>query len=431
MRLEVISIGDELLAGHTVNTNLAYLGDALARIGHTVAAETCIPDTLEGIAQAVGNAAKRADVVVTIGGLGPTSDDVTRDAVANALECPLEFRQEVLEAIQTWLGERSVRVPETSMRVQAHVPGGGEWMPNRNGTAPGLWTEAKGTIVVSLPGPPRELRPMVEEVVLPRLRERFPPAVVTRTVPTAGIPESVLFERLEPVLAEKHPGVRPAYCAGPHRVDIRLVADSANADQLEAAVATTRETLPEGVLPPGCANLAQAVGVMLRERGASVATAESCTGGAIAQEITAVPGASDYFVGGVVVYANEWKTNWLGVPPPMIEQHGAVSAEVAEAMARGLRERTGADFAIAVTGIAGPGGGTEEKPVGLVFIAIGGPDGGMVVRHVFPGNRETVQRRTTILALSNLRTMLANQSARPPEGHGPEQAPPPRKPAGR
>lgn len=403
MNLEVICIGDEILIGHTVNTNLTYIGRKLVDLGHRVARETCIPDTFDGIVSAVAEAAGRADVVVTVGGLGPTSDDITRDAVAAAVHCPLEYQSGAYDAIRNWLGERSVRVPDDAIRRQARVPSGGELIPNRNGTAPGLWVEAGNAVVVCLPGPPRELQPMMEATVLPRLRERFPPAVLTCTIPTAGIPESVLATKLEDVLHSRHPTVQPAYCAGPNRVDVRLTAAADQKEALHAAEAATRQVLAAGVLPEEARNLPEAIGILLRQRSWTLATAESCTGGAIAHEITDVPGCSDYFAGGFVTYSNSWKEQCLGVPRATLEAHGAVSEQTAAAMLEGLHERTGVESGIAVTGIAGPGGGTADKPVGLVYIGTRVPGRNRVTRHVFPGNRDAVRRRTVIVALNQLR----------------------------
>lgn len=403
MNLEVICIGDELLIGHTVNTNLAFIGEQLAGIGHRVAREVCIPDTLTGISAAVSEASVRADVVITVGGLGPTSDDMTRDAVASATGLELEYRADAHAAIRHWLGERSVRVPEEAMRRQAQVPRGGERLPNTNGTAPGLWLDSGTTIVVCLPGPPGELCPMVENEVLPRLKQRFPPSVLIRTLPTAGIPESVLSRQLEAELGDRYPHVQPAYCAGPNRVDVRLTAPVEHAAQLDAAEAVARKTLADGVLPGDARNLPEAAGVLLRERSWTLAVAESCTGGAIAKAITDVPGASEYFLGGLVSYSNAWKQAWLQVPEETLQTHGAVSPETAEAMLDGLRRVTGCDAGVCVTGIAGPGGGSPDKPVGLVYVGTCVEGENRVAKQIFPGNRDAVRQRTVIVALDQLR----------------------------
>lgn len=409
MNLEVICIGDELLIGHTVNTNLAFLGDQLAANGHRIARETCIPDTPGGISAAVCEASSRADVVITIGGLGPTSDDMTRDSVASALRLELEYRVEAHEAIRRWLGDRSVRVPEEAMRRQARVPRGGELLANTNGTAPGLWVDSGASIVICLPGPPSELRPMVKNEVIPRLKQRFPPAVLIRTIPTAGIPESVLSRQLEAELGDRHPHVQPAYCAGPNRVDVRLTSASEHAVQLDKAEAVAREVLADGVLAGDARNLPEALGAMLRDRSWTLALAESCTGGAIAKAITDVPGCSEYFLGGLVTYTNAWKQAWLQVPEETLTAHGAVSPETAAALLDGLRQVTACDAGVCVTGIAGPGGGSPDKPVGLVYVGTCVEGENRVTKQVFPGNRDAVRQRTVIVALDQLRRHISEK----------------------
>ncbi|MFW5802842.1 MAG: CinA family nicotinamide mononucleotide deamidase-related protein [Verrucomicrobiota bacterium] len=409
MKLEVICIGDELLIGHTVNTNLAYIGDQIVEIGHRIARETCIPDTLAGISAAVCEAASRADVVITVGGLGPTSDDMTRDAVASALRLELEYRVEAHEAIRSWLGDRSVRVPDEAMRRQARVPRGGELLANTNGTAPGLWIDSGASIVICLPGPPSELRPMLNNEVIPRLKQRFPPSVLIRTIATAGIPESVLSRQLEAELGDRHPLVQPAYCAGPNRVDVRLTAAVEHALQLDKAEAVARQVLADGALAGGARNLPEALAAMLRDRSLTLAVAESCTGGAISKAVTDVPGASEYFLGGLVTYTNAWKQAWLHVPEDVLATHGAVSPETAAAMLDGLRRVTGCDAGVCVTGIAGPGGGSPDKPVGLVYVGTCVKGKNRVTKQIFPGNRDAVRQRTVIVALDQLRRHINEQ----------------------
>ena len=406
MNIHLICTGTELLIGHTLNTNQQFIGDCLDRAGYRLAAERCVPDTGEAIAAAVREELARADLVITVGGLGPTTDDLTRDAVARELGARLKYDPEIHAVITAYLAGRNVPVPAESLRVQAMVPEGATALPNRNGTAPGLWCPAPGgKFVVLLPGPPRELQPMFRDQVLPRLRELAPPEVVRVSFAVCGRPESAVAEVVEHELAA-FPGVEPAYCAHPAQVEVRLSAAPALRERLELARARLTECLGDDVLPAGCTDPAQAVAAMLLERRLWLATAESCTGGGIAKTVTDLPGASAWFCGGVVAYSNDWKECLLDVPDHLLADHGAVSAETAGAMLNALFRRYEADAGIAVTGIAGPAGGTPDKPVGLVYIATGLRTRQQVTRHLFPGNRDSVRQRTITTALNQLRLQL-------------------------
>jgi nicotinamide-nucleotide amidase len=408
VKIEIICTGTELLIGHTLNTNLQFLGRELDTAGYEIAEERTVPDGGEAIGAAVGQAlAAGADVVITIGGLGPTCDDLTRDAVAAQLGTRLKFDATVHAAIVAYLGERSIRVPADALRLQAMVPEGATALLNRNGTAPGLWCPApENRLVVMLPGPPRELRPMFLEQVLPRLRERGPATVLRCGFHVCGVPESVVAERAERILTE-FPGIAPAYCARLGEVDVRLSAPPACAPTLTAALNAVHAAFGPAALPPQCPDPAAAVGDLLLRRGWWLALAESCTGGWIAKTLTDRPGASRFFCGSVVSYSNDWKHTLLDVSADTLAQHGAVSAETAGAMLDALFRRYEADAGIAVTGIAGPGGGTPEKPVGLVYIASGirgRPP--QVACSLFPGDREGIRQRTVTLALNQLRLQL-------------------------
>ncbi len=414
MNIQIVCTGTELLLGHTLNSNLQFLGRTLDGDGYAVAREVCVPDGGEAIAGAVREALVQADLVITVGGLGPTSDDLTRDAVARELGVDLQFDPKVHEAILAYLGGRTVKVPPEALRVQAMVPAGAEPLLNRNGTAPGLWCHAPGgKIVVMLPGPPSELQPMFQHDVLPRIRTLAPPTVARRSLTVCGIPESAAADRVEALLRDSFPGLEPAYCARPHQVDIRLSAGAADQPRLEEAMRRLAREFGPAALPPGTSDLPTALGTLLLAHNLWLAVAESCTGGWIGKTITDIPGSSAWFCGGVVSYSNDWKQGLLDVPEHLLEKAGAVSAECVGAMLEALFQRYEADAGIAVTGIAGPGGGTAEKPTGLVYIATGVRAQRQIERFLFPGDRDGVRQRAVTAALDQLRRQLLREFHEP------------------
>ncbi len=415
MNIHALCIGAELLTGHTLNTNLLFLGRALEEAGYRIQREACVPDERTAIAAALRQELEQADVVITIGGLGPTSDDITRPTVAEVLGMPLRFEPGVLARIQEYLQRRNIQVPPAALRVQAMVPEGAQALPNRNGTAPGLWCPvipAPGNrnekVVVMLPGPPREFRPMFSQSVLPRLRAMAPPERLCRVIPVCGLPESAVAERTENLL-RKFPEITPAYCAKPAEVSLRLIAPTEAADQLEAAESAIRREFGDAALPPGVHTLPEAVGALLVQRRWRLATAESCTGGAVAAAVTGVPGASRYFAGAIVAYSNEWKERRLGVAPETLAEHGAVSEETAAEMARGAATQNEVETAVSVTGIAGPGGGAPGKPVGTVCFATWVRGDLRTARFRFPGARENVRLRSVTVALNLLRRHILDR----------------------
>ena len=432
MRVELINIGTELLRGATANTHLLWLGERLARAGLPARRQTCVEDEPGAVAEAVAEALERARLAIVTGGLGPTADDRTREAVAALLGRKLTEAPEIRERIRAWYRARGREVPPQAL-VQARVPEGAEALVNRQGAAPGLWIEIpdwKGAgerTLVLLPGPPRELRPMFETEVLPRLLRLVPAQSRTawRRLRTMDVPESVLEQRLAGALEElERRGLEVGYCARPGETDLHLAAAGPEAERLvEEAAARARRILGERVYGEGDETLEQATARLLIRQGRTLAAAESCTGGLLAHRITNVPGVSAAFLGGVVAYSNEAKRRFLGVPAEALERHGAVSEPVALAMARGARERFGADYALGVTGVAGPGGGTPEKPVGTVWIALAGPEGAQAVRRLNRFDRETFKRMTARQALDMLRLRLLGA-----EPAAPERAP---EPAGR
>lgn len=428
----LVTVGDELLLGETVDTNAAWLGRKLAALGVDVRRRLTVGDREDEIREAVGVALGAADLVLVTGGLGPTRDDRTRPAVAALLRRPLRVRPDLLAALERRFRARGYdRLPEPNV-TQAEVPEGAEVLRNARGTAPGLAMEHEGALVVLLPGVPAELEAIWEDELEPllagRFRERLAP-VVHRLLHTAGVSESRLSEIVEGVLPEDLGPVSLAFLPDVAGVDIRLTVrglPDAEAvrrlDELEARIAPViarwRFEAPSG-------DLAEALLARLRDQGRRLAVAESCTGGLVAHRITAVPGASDVLVGGVVAYADRAKTELLGVSPDTIARVGAVSEEVARAMAEGVRARFDAEAGVGVTGIAGPAGGSAEKPVGTVWLGASVGERTEARRVVLPGTRGDIQRRAAQAALLLLLDLLEGRDVEParPEGTDPPSAP--------
>ena len=415
MKLDLLTVGTELLLGHTVDTNAAELGRALAAAGVEIDRHTTVADRGDAIRSAVAEALARNGAVLTTGGLGPTRDDVTKIAVAEILGRPLVLDDDLLRGLE----ERFRRLgrwpmPEVN-RSQAMIPEGATVLPNPRGTAPGLWIEGERGLVVMLPGVPREMRGLLVEEVLPRLVTRqartggAAAVVLSRTVRTTGIPESALAERLAGVEEEIAP-LTLAYLPSEDGVDLRVTAWALPREdaerRLEAAATLVRSRGGDHCYGDDGADLAAVVLDAVRARRGRLAVAESCTGGLLGARLTAVPGASDVFVGGVVAYANGVKTDLLGVAPDIVEQHGAVSEETVRAMAAGAQRVFNAYCAVAVTGIAGPSGGTPEKPVGTVWLAAAAGEHVRALKRIFPGEREEVRRRGAQAALDLLRRLL-------------------------
>lgn len=414
MQIEILTIGDELLLGFTVDTNAAYLARALAAIGVEIVHRTSVGDDADHIADAVRAAIERTGAVITTGGLGPTSDDRTRPAIAKLFGRELVRDDAIVAQIQERFWRMSsARMPETNV-VQAMVPTGARVLENRHGTAPALWIEdEQGRWVVMLPGVPREMRGLTHDTVIPLLRERIgaaPVAIVSRTLRTTGIGESALAERLGD-LARGVDGLPLAFLPGWPGVDLRLTSNALPADAavraLDAAAQKLRDVTGAFVYGEGDDDLADLVLGICRERRLTLATAESCTGGLLGARITAIPGSSDVYVGGVVAYDNSVKTKLLGVRDVSLREHGAVSEQVAREMAEGCASALGTQIGIGITGIAGPGGGTAEKPVGTVWIAVAGAGETRTLGRVYVGDREEIRQRATQASLDQLRRALA------------------------
>lgn len=405
LSVELLNTGSELLLGKVVNTNAAWLGERLFEIGLRVSRQTVVPDGRE-IFEALKEAASRADVVIVSGGLGPTSDDVTREALAEWRGVPLLLDQAVEERLRRYF-EKLGREMSPSNLNQTMVPFGAEVLPNKNGTAPGLWMpgdDARGIpIVILLPGPPSELRPMAEEWVLPRLSVLAGEAAARmKEFKVIELGESALQDLVDAELAAI-PCLEWGYCARAGEVDVRLVGDE---NVLHQASGVLERLVGEHLVLPCGSTIEEALVKRLEASGCRVATAESCTGGLIAKRITDVPGSSEVFQYGWVTYANEAKSQMLGVSPESLRIHGAVSEEVVRQMAEGALERSDADYAVAVSGVAGPGGGTEEKPVGTVWLAWAGKGRSTITQKVYrPASRESFRMIVSQLALIGLYRM--------------------------
>jgi nicotinamide-nucleotide amidase len=410
VNVEIVTVGTELLLGFTVDTNGAELGRGLAAAGAAVVRRTAVPDRPDAVRAAVAEALDRTGFVVTTGGLGPTRDDLTKHVVAELFGRALVLDEAVLRALEARFRRFGRPMPESN-RGQAEVPQGATVLANPRGTAPGLWLEDdRGRTVVMLPGVPSEMRGLLAEQVLPRLAGRTGGTVVrSRTLRTTGVPESALAERIGPIEAEIAP-LTFAYLPGPEGVDLRLTAWGLSGDEAERlmkrAVDGLRPRLGEHCYGEDGTDLAAVVLDALRVGRRRLAVAESCTGGLLGQRLTAVPGSSDLFVGGVVAYADEVKCRYLGVPPEMLETHGAVSEETVRAMVEGACRAFDVPCALAITGIAGPSGGTPEKPVGTVWLAARADGATRVATRVLPGDRHEIRSRSAQAALDLLRRLL-------------------------
>jgi len=403
--IELLTIGTELLLGTTIDTNSAELGQALAAAGLPVVRRTSVTDDPAAIREAARDALARSGAVLCTGGLGPTADDVTKKVIAGLFGMELEFREEIWQGLVERF-TRFGRKPAEKNRSQAEVPRGATVLPNRWGTAPGLWLEGPAGLAILLPGVPSEMRGLLHHEVLPRLQARGGGRVVrSRTLRTTAVPESTLATRIGDIERTIAP-LSLAYLPSTTGVDLRLTAWNLPPEEAEtllaAAASTLRHLAAEWIYAEGDTDLAEVVLARARERRLTLATAESCTGGLVGVRLTAIPGSSDVYLGGVVAYDNRVKRQELGVAAQLLGQHGAVSEPVARAMVEGVTAKLGAGIGVAVTGVAGPDGGTAEKPVGLVFIATSVEGDVRSHRHLLPGDRSEVRARAAQLSLFHL-----------------------------
>ncbi|HBT21991.1 MAG TPA: competence/damage-inducible protein A [Verrucomicrobiales bacterium] len=417
MEIELINTGSELLLGRVLNTHQQWLGKTLSDAGYILTRQETVPDTAEAICEAVQIALGRADLVITTGGLGPTSDDITRERIAGMLAKPLQHDEAIAEHITSFFAHRARPMPD-SVLAQAQIPEGAVVFTNEHGTAPGLAMDVSGaddegspTWLVMLPGPPRELCPMVEAQVLPFIQRKLPLAAAfhCRTLRSMGIGESMvedqLLTRLRPLMDR---GLDLGFCARTGQVDIRLCGHGDGVSGLiDEAEALIRGEFGKYIYGTDGESIAKVVVDRLIDLGETVAVAESCTGGFLGHHITAIPGASAVFVGGIISYSNELKHKLLDVKNDTLEKHGAVSKAVALEMAEGARAATGADHTLSVTGIAGPGGGSTEKPVGTVWLGLASAgERPLAVKKHHPYNRETFKQASVNQSLELLRRRI-------------------------
>jgi nicotinamide-nucleotide amidase len=406
---EIIAIGSELLAPDRTDTNSLWLTEQLNRLGIEVKLKTIVGDDDARLEEAIKDATRRSKVVITTGGLGPTEDDITRKITARALGRRLLLDENVLAEIKQRFQSFGVTMPERNSR-QAMVIEDAEVLPNPNGTAPGMFLEHNGTAIVLLPGPPREMQPMFGNHVVSKLEQRSGSMrVVRRMLRVAGMGESAVDEKIAPVYT-KYENPQTTILFNQSEIEIHLTARGRTEDEanhlLDRVVLEVEEQLGNAIFAFRGEKMEEVIGLKLAVGGYTLAVAESCTGGLLAQRITEVPGSSKYFIEGVVTYSNESKTRLLGVEPILLLEHGAVSGPVAEAMSEGMRNRAATDFALSITGIAGPDGGTEDKSVGTVFIAISSEAGTEHRRLKVPGDRNLIRWRATQAALDLLRRRL-------------------------
>ena len=419
-KASIVSIGNELLSGQTISTNAAYLSERLFSIGIPVVSSYVVGDDVDSIVRVLHLASEDGDIVVASGGLGPTDDDVTRQAFAKFLGSELQLQDELLERIESFFANQDLVMPEKA-KIQAYIPVGAKALLNNLGTAPGIMAEYKGKLFLALPGVPAEMKDMFEEQVLPELTAAaIGQVIVTRKLRCFGAGESSVAELLGDIMKRgRNPLIN---CTAQHGViTLCIVATAQDEDTAERMAEEDekmlRKCLGELVYGVGEQTLAEVVGQKLARQKKTIAVAESCTGGVLAKLITDVAGASRYFTHGWVTYSDQAKTGELGVPTDLIERYGAVSEGVAEAMAVGARKKAKTDFAIGITGIAGPprllvadkrGGRSEQKPVGLVYISVVSDNYAETKRFIFPGNRRLIRLRAALTGLNMLRLSLTN-----------------------
>ena len=417
MKAEIIAVGSEMLTPDRTDTNSLFLTGELNKLGIEVVRKTIVGDNRDLLAEAFRDALNRVPLIIASGGLGPTEDDLTRETVAELLGRKLRRDDAILRSIEGRFRQLGREMPAVNVR-QAMVPEGAEVLENPRGSAPGLWIEDAGRILALLPGPPRELKPMFGEQVLPRLERRSSGIrMFQRELRVAGMGESSVEQRIKPIYT-RYADVNTTILAAPGEIQIQLriwTKDAAQAQKtLDEIVKGFEIALTDRIFSQDGSSMEEVVARMLTLNNATISVAESCTGGLLAQRLTSIASSSSYFLGGAVCYSNELKTAWADVPPELIQAKGAVSGEVAMALADGIRRRVGSTLGAGITGIAGPSGGSEEKPVGTVHIALAHA-GGVKERGVrFPGDRETIRWHASQLALDMVRIHFLYNGGEPP-----------------
>lgn len=410
MNAIVVSIGDELLIGQTINTNAGWMGAELNKIGVEVIEVLTISDKREAIEQAMEYGESKANIVLITGGLGPTKDDITKKVFADYFNAPLIENKRALENVEGFF-KRYNRPMLPVNKLQALVPAGSQMLLNKAGTAPGMWMENENAVFVSMPGVPSEMRYLMENEVLPRLKKKFKlPVIVHKTIMTQGVGESYIADEIEDIEDGLPNYIKLAYLPSPGLVKLRLSGKGEDAEKLDGEIESIfdkiESRIKDAVFSRKESSLQEVIGEKLKEKGLTISTAESCTSGALAARITSVPGSSAYFMGGVVAYSNEVKNKQLGVPKETLDEFGAVSEATVRKMAVGVKKLFGTDYAISTSGIAGPDGGTDEKPVGTVWIAVAGPEGVLAERFQMGKGRERVVAKTILTSLGLLLKLL-------------------------
>lgn len=415
MKAWVIAVGSEMLTPFRIDTNSLAITERLNAIGCDVRLKAVVGDDIQELSDVFVRGIGAVDVLICTGGLGPTEDDLTREAFAGALQLPLDLDESIVDRIRERLERRGLAMAAINRR-QAMVPRGAVVLANPNGSAPGLWFEGGGTMVALLPGPPREMLPMLEALIAERIAPRSGRAGLSRrVVKIAGRVESDVDATAQPIYSRWIAAPVPivtTILAVMGQIELHLTASASSRDEgsaaLDAAVAELEAALGDAVFSTDGRSLEAVVGGLLRSRGLTLAVAESCSGGLLSSRLTDVPGSSDYFDRGAICYSNDAKVDWLGVPPEMIVAHGAVSEQVARSMATGIRERSATAVGIGITGVAGPGGGTPEKPVGTVAVAVVTPESARVRTFQFLGERDRVKFQAAQAALNMLRLLLVD-----------------------
>jgi nicotinamide-nucleotide amidase len=410
---EIIAVGSELLTPHRQDTNSLYLTEKLNALGVEVRFKCIVGDDLAGLTASAKLAMQRSDIIIFTGGLGPTEDDLTREAVAEALGLKLQRDPEIIASLEERFAKRGYKMTPNNAK-QADVIGSATILPNALGSAPGQWIAGKydgqERFLMLLPGPPYELKAMFESECIPRLRARVPVQhIASRTLKIAMMAESQVDARVAPIY-KTYADVETTILAGGGEIQLHLRCRKDSQADAEARVEELAEKiedeLGDAIFSRKGETIEQIVSYLLQMRSMTLAVAESCTGGLLAERITSLSGSSRYFLGGAVVYSNELKTQFANVPKALIDKHGAVSREVAASMAEGIRKRCLSSYGVGITGVAGPGGGTEQKPVGLVYIALAGEEGTQVVERNFPGDRKRIRQFATQQALEMIRRAL-------------------------
>jgi competence/damage-inducible protein CinA-like protein len=418
MKAEIIAVGSELLTPDRLDTNSLFLTEELNKIGIEVVRKSVVGDNRDYLSAAFKEALERVELVISSGGLGPTEDDLTRETVAELLGRRLRRDDNILRYIEGRFRELGRDMPEVNVR-QAMVPEGAEALENPRGSAPGLWIEDAGRMIALLPGPPRELKPMFREQILPRLERRSSGVrMVHRELRVTGLGESHVEQRIKPIYM-RYPEVNTTILAAPGEIQLHLRLWTEDAQQAQKTLDEIEQgfeiALTDRIFSKDGSSLDEVVARELTMHNATISAAESCTGGLLAQRLTSIAGSSSYFLGGVVCYSNERKTAWADVPPELIFAKGAVSSEVAAALADGIRRRVGSTFGVGITGVAGPGGGSEEKPVGTVHVGLAHA-GGVKERNArFPGDRDSIRWQASQMALDMVRIHFLYNGAAPPK----------------